>query len=183
MSLTLPLSAVTDTTEKPKVLGDEGDAIYGAHYIACFHGVTPGINGDGTYWEKEGVGNEIAKNVSAECPTCTDCSPQAIGTFLTLPSIQSRLQAGYSHSAFVISISHEVVEGRDYSRCLTIENRYITFLVVREVKDEDVGDWTATVMSAYNVAQSARFKIRACESGCLLCVAGVEIHIGALFFH
>jgi hypothetical protein len=102
------------------------------------------------------VATVIAKNISDECPGCIDCDPEM---FLALPSVRERLQNEYSHAAFVISTSHEVVGKRDYSDCLTIRNRYVSFLVIREVKEEDVGDWSLSVVSAFNAAKTGIYDL------------------------
>ena len=159
MKLSL-LYAVTDITEKPKVLDTSGSAIYGSPGVLCIRGVTPGLNEDSTTWEKDGVTTEIAKNISDECPGCIECDPVM---FLALPSVRERLQNEYSHAAFVISTSHEVVGERDYSDCLTIRNRYVSFLVIREVKEEDVGDWSLSVVSAFNAAKTGLYDLEVCK--------------------
>ena len=156
----LSCHAVTDLTEKPKVLDTSGSAIFGSPGVLCIRGATPGLNQDSTTWEKDEVTTAIAQNISDECPMCTECTPEV---FLSLPSVQERLLAGYSHSSFVISTSSEVVGDRDYSECLTIKNRYISFLVIREVKEEDVGVWTLTVVSAHNAANTGAYNLGACK--------------------
>ena len=160
--------AVTDTSQKPQVLDVRGDAIYGSPGVLCIKGDTPGLYKDKSTWEKDGVATEIAMNISDECPSCIDCSEESIQKYLDLPSVQERLQDEYSHSAFIISSSHEVVGDTDYSDCLTIRNRYVSFLVIQEVKEEDIGEWSLRVESAYNAVNTGVYVLSVCEFPALI---------------
>ena len=159
--------AVTDTSQKPQVLDTRRDAIYGSEGVLCIKGDTPGLYKGGSYWEK-GLVTENAMNISDECPSCIDCSEESIQKYLNLSSVQERLQEGYSHSAFIISSSHEVVGDTDYSDCLTIRNRYVSFLVIQEVKEEDIGEWSLRVESAYNAVNTGVYVLSVCEFPALI---------------
>lgn len=155
--------AVADTSQKPQVLDIRGDAIYGSQGVLCIKGDTPGLNRDSSTWEKVEVATEIALNISDECPSCIDCSGESIQKYLKLPSVQERLQEGYSHFPFIISSSHHVVGDTDYSDCLTIRNRYVSFLVIQEVNETDIGEWSLRVESAYNAVNTGIYTLSVCE--------------------
>jgi hypothetical protein len=128
-----------DVTEKPVLLSHNEQATYGSIKVACVAGTSPGINASSTSWQRDGVTIENSQDVSSECPTCKGCSDKELLRYTTLPSVQSRLRDLYPYSAFVISTGHVVVKHKDYSDCVPIKNRYVSFLVISEFTDRDEG--------------------------------------------
>ena len=67
----------------------------------------------------------------------------------------------YTHSAFVIASRH--VDPVEYSECFDITNRYITFLVINEVSQEDDGRFNVFIESAENVGRESYYILTNCE--------------------
>ena len=155
---------VSSLTQRPDLhhILDE-PAAFGAQKVLCVSGNSPGINTVGTYWEKENVVTETVIDISSECPSCTECPKDGFDKFLSLLTVRNHTKS-YNYSSFVfVTRSAEMSGGADVSRCMDIDNRYVSILIINQVNEEDNGKWKVGVNSQYNSRARADIIIYAGE--------------------
>ena len=165
-------STVTDLTQSPDFRPKKDVAIYGRQTVLCIDGDSPGIEGNGTLWEKTNVVTVNVNDISSEClskyPTsCYSCENR--DGYLSLPTVINRTM-NYEYSAFVIASQRT-----GHNECLEITNRYVSFLIINEVKEEDKGNFIVEIESGYNIKAEGPYALTPCELLILL------PHITALY--
>ena len=158
-------STVTGLTQSPDFRPKSDKAIYGRQSVLCIDGDSPGIEGNGTLWEKTNVVTVNVNDISSEClskyPTsCYSCENR--DSYLSLPTVINRMM-DYEYSAFVIASRRT-----DHNECLEITNRYVNFLIINQVKEEDKGNFIVEIESGYNAKARGPYTLTPCELFILL---------------
>ena len=83
-----------------------------------------------------------AQNVSTECPDCTTCDDKRL---LSLPSVVNASNSQYS--AFFIAVTD--VQESQYNDCFDIPNKFVSFVVINEVKQQDNRTFRLYLQSQY----------------------------------
>ena len=134
---------------------------FGEETIMCAHGDSPGIYPDGTSWRKNGIVDEVVIDVSSDCPICSTCE-DVLNNYKDFPTVKNRTMQ-YEYSAFVIASTKQLLRGVDVSDCLDIENRFVTFMVVRSFSERDEGKFDIIVQSKAFVPTPEEYEIQACK--------------------
>ena len=122
----------------------------GSKAVLCYHGSSPGVDSDSTFWTSKDLttSEELisnSNNVSDECPTCVTCNSNEL---LSLPSVRNSSSSRYSH--YLVAVNS--VENPEYNQCFDIPNRFVSFLVISEVREEDARkEFTLFIRSKFQV--------------------------------
>ena len=137
--------------------------MFGTQKVVCVSGNSPGIDTVGTSWEKANVVTETVIDISSECPSCTECPKDGFDKFLSLPTVRNHTKS-HNYSTFVfVTRSAETSGGTDVSRCMDIDNKYVSILIINQVNEEDNGKWEVGVNSLQNSRANADIIIIAGE--------------------